>query len=115
MEIKKGDYLQHVNGERHKRNVSAMANGLHGDPNGCNVAGSIMGVDDLPASLLMRTKGSHTSNNNHISTGEFFHLPSPTPRGAMSSNLHSLSRATSTSSIAKELTLPMGNLNLNGK
>lgn len=113
IDINKSEYLAHVNGEPHKRNLSAMANGLQS--NRSTAGPLIMDAVGSAASLMMLSNGNGVHAANNIATEEYFHVPSPMPRAARSAVPHFISRAPSTTSIARELGQSMGNLNLNGK
>lgn len=113
IDIKKSEYLAHVNGELHKRNLSAMANGLQTHRSIAEPL--IMDAVGSAASLMMLSNGNGAHAANHITTEEYFHVPSPVPRAAMSATPLSISRAQSTASIARELGQSMSNLSLNGQ
>lgn len=115
IEIKKSEYLAHVNGQMHKRNLSTLANGLQNGESDCNTTGPILEAVNSAASLMMHSNGNSIHASNHMTTEEVFHLPSPTPRSLRSSSPHLISRAQSTTSITRELDRPMSRLNLNGK
>lgn len=115
IEIKKSEYLAHVNGQMHKKNLSAMADGLQNGHSDCNTTGPILEAVNSAASLMMHSNGNGIHSSNHMTTEEVFHLPSPVPRSIRSSSPHAISRAHSTASSTRELDRPMSRLSLNGK
>lgn len=113
IEIKKAEYLAHVNGELHKRNLVAIVNGLQ---NGRSNREDIADAVSSAATLMMRSNDNDFyAMDNHIRTEEYFHVTPPTPRRARSSTSHSVSSFQSTTSVARDHSRPMSRLDLNGK
>lgn len=88
-----------------------MANGLHGDQSDGNTTGPILDVVDSAASLMMQSNGNgfHAANNL---TEEFFYVPTPKPRFALSSPPSAQSSARDLGRV--DLAKSMSDLNLNG-